>query len=189
MRKQFLKAVVMAAIFFTLLGTMHPAAAGQTTSNVASVNLKMTVGESIVVSASPATVNFAYSPASGGIATADNPITWSTAANLNAGHASLATYFWLGSAAAALSGPQAIPSSEVFFSSNGGAVLPCTAVASPTPTIGVVGAFCGPNMTFTNAPPAGLTNQSGSVVLSLANLGTIAPGSYSGTLNIQAEAF
>jgi hypothetical protein len=177
--------LALAAMLFAVL----PAQAGaQTNSNAAAVSLSMSVQESITVTATPASVVFTYSPAAGGTATASAPIAWTTTAQLGSGHTFLATYAFFASSTAALTnGSQSIPASEVFAAMNGGTAAACTASVSPPNDLGG-GAYCGSNIAYTATPAAGQTTQSGTALLSLANLGNLVPGSYTGTLTFQAEA-
>jgi hypothetical protein len=175
---------------------------GQTLSNTATVNLSMSIGESMSISASPANITFTYSPSGGGSATASGPITVVTTANLASGHTYLNVYGFLSSATAALSGPANIPSSEVFANTTGNGTMGGTTGAGPVPctgnfgTVGVQGAECGSiggpddfldsdrGATFAAGGQFIITDN---VTLSLANLGTITPGSYAGVISFQAS--
>jgi hypothetical protein len=174
----------------------------QTLSNQASVNLSMSVSESVSISATPANISFTYSPSGGGTATASGQITVVTTANLASGHSYLNVYGFLSSATAALSGPSNIPSSEVFAnttgngsmgSATGAGAVPCTGNFA---TVGVQGAECGsiggPDDFLDSTRGAALTpggqfTITDNVTLSLANLGTLTPGSYTGVINFQAS--
>jgi len=195
--KKMVSVLALAILFFVAV----PAQA-QVTSNQASVNLSMTISESITVSASPANISFTYSPSGGGTATASGPITVVTSANLAAGHNRLDVYGWLSSASAALSGPSNITSAQVFANTTGvgGTVgtgagpVPCTGlVAEGFGTSGTeCGSIVGPDDfldSLRNTPGLAAGGQfviTDTVTLSLANLGALLPGSYSGVINFQS---
>ena len=199
MRNLIFKIGRVALFAVAILGFVGVANA-QTLSNTASVNLSMSISESITVSATPSNITFTYSPSGGGTATASGPITVVTTANLAAGHTYINVYGWLGSTTTALGGPRSIPSSEVFASITGngttgwasGSLVPCTSLES----IGVSGAGCS-SVPGTDSPidstrdgslaPGGLFVITDNVTLSLANLGNLAPGSYTGTINFEAD--
>lgn len=184
-----LKVIALLALF---LGLGWRPAWGQVDSNVPSVILNMTVGETLSVTATPANVTFTYNPNAGGTATASGPIAVTTTWNLGGSRTSLNTYIWLSSATAALSGPANIPSSEVFAQVNSGAVTACTGTIAAA-GVGASGAACalnGANSLLHWTFPGTALNSSSSdnVTLSLSGLGGIPTGSYTGTLNIEAVA-
>jgi len=193
--KKIFSVVALAVLLFMAI----PAQA-QIQSNQASVNLSMTISESLTISATPANISFTYNPASGGTATASGPITVVTSANLASGHTILQVFGWLSSTTAALSGPSNIPSSEVFANTTGngqyanGGNVPCTGESEGAGALGVDGAQCGSvlgtqdMLDGTRAIAAGgAFTVNDSVVLSLANLGPLAAGSYAGTINFEAQ--
>jgi hypothetical protein len=198
------RAALVAAIILLAVGTVH----AQTISNTASVNLNLNISESLTVSASVPSVDFSSSySASAGTATAP-VINVTTSGNLLPGHAWVATYAYLGSASAALSGPSNIPSSDVFASINGSTPLPCTGTAKEqgaelgqTVAGSVVGAACSSSngtsffgagsgiIGFSQSPPAGPYSQADAVTLTLANVPNLMPGAYAGTITFVVLAF
>jgi hypothetical protein len=193
--KKLVSILTLAVLLFVAIPTR-----AQLTSNQANVNLSMTISESVTLSATPANISFTYSPSGGGTATASGPITVVTTANLASGHTVLMVFGWLSSTTAALAGPSNIPSSEVFANTTGngiyagGGTVPCTGESENAGAVGVDGSQCGSiggvqdildgNRTIS---AGGVFTLNDSVTLSLANLGPLAAGSYSGTINFQAE--
>jgi hypothetical protein len=184
MSRKIYRVLAVAALLFASVGV----AEAQLNSTANSVALSMTVGESITISTTPANVTFTYSPAGAGTATASGPITVVTTANVLAGHQWIQGFAWLGSTTAALSGPSSIPASEVFAVINSNPTpMPCTSNGWKSPDFGVAGAFCGGSLFETDNPPAGAFTNTSVLTLSLNNLGAVAPGTYTGVLNIEAE--
>jgi hypothetical protein len=170
-----------------LFGPLNANAVEVTSGPASTVSLSMSIAESITVSATPANVTFTYSSAGGGTATASGPITINLAWNMApSGHpGGVIAESWLGSATAALSGPQSIPSSQVFQAINGLAALPCTNSVAAAAGFGVAGAECGIVGT-SPIPVAGTGSRENMVVLSLSGLGLLTPGTYTGTYNVEA---
>lgn len=189
---------LLALAIFCVFGVVQ----AQTLSNTASVNLSMTISESVSITATPSNITFTYSPSGGGTATASGPITVVTTATLAPGHTYLAVYGWVGSTTAALAGPSNIPSSEVFANTTGNGTAPGATGAGTVPctgntlTVGLSGAQCGSiggAADFLDEDATGTISAGGqftitdNVTLSLANLGTLTPGSYTGVINFQAS--
>lgn len=196
--RMFGRIAAVALAIFCLFGVVQ----AQTLSNTASVNLSMTISESVSISATPSNITFTYSPSSGGTATASGPITVVTTASLAAGHTYLAVYGWVGSTTAALAGPSNIPSSKVFANTTGNGTAPGATGAGAVPctgntvSVGLTGAQCGSiggAADFLDEDATGTITAGGqftitdNVTLSLANLGALSPGTYTGTINFQAS--
>lgn len=173
-------------------------------SSQQSVALSMSVPQSITVTATPANISFNYSASNGGTATSSGPIQVVTTAAIAAGSHYLLVYAWFNSPAAALVGPQNIPSSSVFASTTGPSAFGATNQGAVACTggsdqgIGVSGGQCGANSyaNYADMPLDGAATGGGAtgslvltdtVSLSMQNLGALSPGSYTGTLNFQAE--
>ena len=176
-----MKALRIALAMILALGLSGaPALATVVDSNQASTALSMTVGESLSVSGVPSSITFTYN--ANGTATASSAISVTTSWALATGHTALKTYVYFANPAAALSGPSAIPSSSVLASIDGGTAQACTF----TGPIGAAGGNCFP--AYQNFSPASNGSQTNQVVLSLQSISNIAPGTYTGTLFIEAEA-
>ncbi len=180
----------IAALVLTLALALFAvsASAVEVTSAPANVvSLSMSVPESISLAVTPAQISFTYSSAGGGTATASGPIQITASWSLAAGHpGGVIVQSWLGSATAALSGPSSIPSSQVFQSANGLSPVACVGTVDPASGIGVAGASCGMVATGPGPAPAGPDSRSATVVLSLAGLGNLTPGVFTGTWNCEA---
>jgi hypothetical protein len=176
------------AVAALILG-MSVAAQAQLNSNTATVNLSLTVGESLTVSASPATISFVYSAANGGSAAASGPISLVTTAFIGGEYHNITVYGWLSSPSAALTGPSNIPAAEVFSQVNNFSMNTCT--QSNGDGIGVAGAGCpGKNVVLDALPvsAAGTYTLTDTVNLSLANLGALLPGTWTGVITFEAQA-
>jgi hypothetical protein len=180
MKKAF-RLFLAALLVFTLSGA--PAFA-QVTSNLATVNLSMNIGETFTLAASPANISFTYSS---GAATASGPITVTSSWGLThaANHTIVIDAFFT-TPSAALSGPANIPASSVFASVDGAAAVACSGTeGNPNMPFATAGGVC-PHV-LANATEPDLGSSSDTVLLSLSGLSG-APGNYTGTLNIQGYA-
>jgi spore coat protein U-like protein len=164
------------------------------TATAAPVNLSLSIGESLTISASPSSIAFGSYNSSLGTATASGPITVQTNWNLAAGHSDIYVLGWLGSASAALSGPQNIPSSDIFSSTNGATAVPCTDSFNLSAPGYVSGAGCpngggGHYLGATALSGPSNSSQTDTIVLSLSGATNLSAGSYSGTITFQADVF
>ena len=158
-----------------------PASHAQLNSNVATVNLNAVLGESLTVSAGPATVNFTLVP--NGVANGSAPVsvttTWALAATRT--NVALYAYFSTGNALTDGAGNN-IPSSNVGGSVNAG---PSGVFTGATP-------FGANGMTvFSQAVGVGSynSNRADTIDLTIDTTGLGLPSAtYTGTLNIQAQA-
>lgn len=155
-------------------------AMAQIPSNVATVNLSMTIQSSLTVAATPANITFNYT--GGGNATASGPINITTTWNLGSPEIlAVMAYF---SSTTALTGPNSIMVSQVFASANGGGSTACTGTFTNQVPASTPGATCFVNSAQT---VSGTGSENDSLLLSLQNL-TPTPGTYTGVLNISAYA-
>lgn len=154
-------------------------------SNTATVGLAYAIGESITVSATPATTVFTGTPATTG------SIAVTTSWVLSSIRTHLDTNLYFSTATAALTDGVGdnIPSSEVFANMNGGAYSACNKNPAVDITGAVAGATCnvgfGVAISSTNLTGSNTTN----FTLQLQGLsGSLPAGTYTGTLNIVAGA-
>jgi hypothetical protein len=177
---------VLLALALTV-GVVLPAnAQAAVTATPASVSLSYTIGESLTVSALPASVTFTgATPTTGAITVTTTWVLASTRTAVNVN-------FGLGSVSAALvNGSNNIPVSKVFLNTNGSAYGNCTQAGGADSTLTgmlVVGAICnnGIAQAITTANDAG--SRSDTVTLQLQGLGALPAGTYTGTLTVVADA-
>lgn len=185
---RIIKALGLVALLVALAAVPTMA---QTDTTPSTVQLSMTVTESISLSVDQTQINFTYNGAAG-TGTADRNIKVTLSGNFGAGHTAIADFAWLSSATAALGGPANIPSSQFFQSVNGGTAGACN--HNPTdfsgmlfgnnPNFGVTGATCSP--IFTQAAPTGAFSHQDTITYSLQGLNTNLPaGTYTGVLNVE----
>jgi hypothetical protein len=175
------------AIFF-ILGTS--AALCQLNSNTASVALKATLGESLTVAATPSTV--AIPLVSGGTATGTSPVAITTNWVLSASRTAVTLVGYFSSATAALTDgaatPDNIPASEVLGQVTTGTPTSFTAFTQTAP-LGAAGAgltlF---TQALTGANRTANRTDNLNLEINLAAQPQLPAGSYTGTLNIQAQA-
>jgi hypothetical protein len=156
-------------------------------SGPAPIALNATLSESLTVSLSASTVNFSLAAGNATNAGSAN-VTATTTWVLGSGRTAVKTYAYFASAAAALSsGGNNIPSSAFFIADNGGAS------AALTNTVAFGGANAGlqlANVAITNANRAG--NRTDVMAFNINLTGGTLPqlpaSTYTGTLNIQAQA-
>ncbi|HTB96503.1 MAG TPA: hypothetical protein VK716_05810 [Terracidiphilus sp.] len=159
-------------------------------SNTATVALNATLSESLTVAATPANVTFAL--VNGGTATGNAPVVMTTKWVLSGARTSVTLVGYFSSATAALTDgattPTNIPTSEVFGQVTSGTPTSYTAFTQTAP-LGTAGAGLS---LFTQAISASnrASNRSDNLNLQI-NL-TAQPqlpaGTYTGTLNLQAQA-
>ena len=171
---------VLAVLGIILAGS--PARA-QLNSNIAGVNLAANLTTSLTITASPGLVNFALIP--NGTATGSVPITVNVSWTLRPSVGAVKTYAYFTSAAVALTDGAAdnIPSSSVSGSVNGGAYGAFTGAspfaASSSITLSSI-RILGNNKTG---------NHTDTLNLQISTIGlTLPAGTYTGVLNIQAQA-
>jgi hypothetical protein len=173
-----------------LLALLVPAAVCQLNSNTASVALNATLGESLTVAATPSTV--AIPLLSGRTALGSSPVTITTTWNLKAGRAAVTLVGYFSSATAALTDgaatPSNIPSSEVLGQMTTGTPTAFTAFTQIT-LLGAPGAglrLFAQRLSGTNRTANRTDNLN--LEINLASQPQLPAGTYTGTLNIQAQA-
>ncbi|MGI4758167.1 MAG: hypothetical protein ACRYGF_15130 [Janthinobacterium lividum] len=172
------------------LGLISLAAHAQVNSNSSGVTLNATLPESMSVSATPAAVSFAL--VQGAAVQGSAPVTITTSWVASAGRANVNLFAWFSNPVAALTdgGTSAnnIPAAEVFGQVATGLPTFFTAFNQTT----VLGAALGGLPLFTQTLLS--TNRSGSRVdnlvlkIDLTNHAQLPAGTYTGTLNLQAQA-
>ncbi len=172
------KLAVFAVIGLLLLLPVQSAMAS-TASNVATVALSLTISNSVTISASPASITF--DPITGA---ASAPIQITSSWNLQTPSSNFQIAAWFASPSSALSnGVINIPSSQI-TGSNGGGPLPFTGTDTSV-SAAVAGATVAV-LPSTSIPASG--NRTDTLTLAITGLSTQAPGSYTGTVNIAAQA-
>jgi hypothetical protein len=181
--KAFRKArIVLGALALALL-TSHASHAQALNSNNATVALNAVLAESLTVNASPAIVNFTL--AASGTTTGGSPVSITTTWALGKTRTSVKVYAYFSSANALTDGAgDNIPTSSVLGAVGTGAFAPFTGGAATfnvnsilvlSQAIGAAGTF---NASRTN-----------SVALQINTTGlTLPAATYTGTLNVQAQA-
>lgn len=186
-----------AALLFVLLALVLVTAGipmiahAQLNSNIARVNLNAILNTSLTVSAAPGLVNFAL--VRSGVANGSSAINITTSWSLPVRYTTVQEYAYFTSTVAALTDGAAdnIPSAKVSGSPNGGAFAPFTG-NSPF--------AAGSSLLIFSTDPAGGNNQNNggnntqtrtdTLSLRIDTTGLNLPaGTYSGTLNIRAQAF
>ena len=174
---------VMLAVFITAT-----ASAQALNSGAQPIALNATLGESLTLTLSAATVNFTLAAGSAANAGSTN-VTATTAWTLKPGRTAVGVYAYFASAASALTDGAGdnIPSSAFFIADNAGA---STAL---TNTVAYGGANAGLQLANVAITAANRTSSRTDVMAYNINLtgGTLPQlpaGTYTGTLNIQAQA-
>jgi hypothetical protein len=176
---------VASAAFF-----LPETASAQINSNSATVALNATLAESLVISATPGTVNFTL--VAGGTASGSAPVAITTTWILNSTRANVGLYAWFATPTAAmtdgLATPNLIPSSEFLGQVTTGLPTSYTAFTQSN-TLGTAG---GGLKLFTTALTS--SNRSSTrtdnlnLQINLSAQPQLPAGSYTGTLNLQAQA-
>ncbi len=162
----------------------------QVSSNSASVTLNASLAEILTIAATPASVNFTL--VQGSIATASAPVQIVTNWLLGPGRATVKLYAWFATPSAALTDgattPDNIPSSEVFGQVTTGTPTSYTAFTQSN----TIGTASGGLLLYTQALSS--TNRAATrtdnlnLQINLASQAQLPAGSYTGVLNIQAQA-
>jgi hypothetical protein len=165
-------------------------AGAQLNSNTSTVILNASLLERITLSATPGTITFALN--NGAVATGSAPIALTTSWLLAATRANVNVFAWFATPASALTDgaatPNTIPSSEVLGQVTTGTPTSFTAFTQSN-TLGSAG---GGLKLFTQA--LSITNRVASrsdnlnLEIDLTSQPQLPAGSYSGTLNLQAQA-
>jgi hypothetical protein len=175
---------------FALLTLAIPAAVCQLNSNTATVILNATLAESLTVAATPSTVSIPL--VSGGIGAGTAPVAITTSWVLSASRTAVTLVGYFSSATVALTNgaatPSNIPASEVL-----GQVTTGTPTAfSPFTQTGPLGT-AGAGLTLFSQPLTGANRDANrtdnlNLEINLASQPQLPAGTYTGTLNIQAQA-
>lgn len=185
----FRGAIVVAA----LIVAAGPAAFCQLNSNTAAVALTATLPEALSISATPTSASFTL--VAGGIAPASAPVAITQSWVLSANRASVTLVGWFSNAAQALtsggSSPVYIPTSEVYGQVTTGSPTTFTAFTA-TPGTGQPG-VTGASLVLTATTITNANRNSGrtdnlNLQINLAGQTQLPAGSYTGTLNLQAQA-
>lgn len=162
-------------------------------SNASTVTLTATLSESLTISATPSAVTFTL--VQGGTANSSAPVAITSNWVLNGARTSVTLTGWFSSAAQAMAGtgstPQYIPTSEIYGQVTTGAPTTFTAFTQTT-TGGALGVSGASLVLFTDA----ITNTNRYVnrtdnlnlQINLATQPQLAADTYTGTLNLQAQA-
>jgi hypothetical protein len=173
-----------------LLTLAIPAAVCQLNSNTASVALRATLGESLTVAATPATV--AIPLVSGATAAGTSPVSITTSWVLSSARSTVTLVGFFASAPAALTNgaatPVNIPASEVLGQVTTGTPTAFTAFTQTAP-LGPAGA----GLTLFSQALSGINRNANrtdnlNLEINLAAQPLLPAGTYTGTLNIQAQA-
>jgi len=176
-----------------LIAGSGPAAFCQLNSNTATVSLSATLGESLSISATPTSTSFNL--VAGGTAQATAPVAITTTWVLSNSRSSVTLTSWFANAAQALtsggSSPVYIPTSEVLGQVTTGSPTTFTAFTQSPGTggLGVAGASL---VLFTQA--ISNTNRNANrtdnlnLEINLTSQPQLPAGTYTGTLNLQAQA-
>lgn len=176
-------ATKVAVIVGLLALAMVPRSYAQVTSNTANVNLNATMNETLTVSATPGTVNFALVP--NGPVSGNSPVSITTQWALAATRTSVALWAYFTNTTALTNGTYNIPNTSVSGNPNGGGLTPFS-TANP-----FNGASTGVQIfNYAITSPAGLNvTRTDSLALQIDTTGLGLPaGTYTGVLNIQAVA-
>ncbi|MBV8674445.1 MAG: hypothetical protein JOZ33_13510 [Acidobacteriaceae bacterium] len=190
MSKTLFRSLLATAV---LIIASSPAAFCQLNSNTATISLSATLGESLSISATPTATSFAL--VAGGTAQASAPVAITQTWVLNASRASVTLVGWFANAAQALtsggSSPVYIPTSEVLGQVTTGSPTAFTAfTATPgTGQPGVTGASLVLTTTaITNANRNSSRTDNLNLEINLTSQPQLPAGTYTGTLNLQAQA-
>lgn len=177
-------------MMLVLLSTMLAvpfAAAAQQHSNIANTTITMNVGESITIIPPTQAVTLNYT--SGATSTPPQTFQITTLWQLASTHTLLDVNWWFASSTSALSNGAGgnIPSSEVFSNINGSAYSGCTAAADPLVPGAVSGSTCNVGLSIHLSASNYASQETDTIGLEMQGLPlTLAAGTYTGTLNIQA---
>lgn len=177
---------------FLLVGTTSVLASmayGQTNSNSQAVQLSATLGETITVSATPATASFTL--VAGGTATA-TPVSITTTWVVGASRSTVELDGYFASASAALTDGNSndISSAQVLGLMASGSLSSYTAFTATTAKLGPSGAslilF---SQTLTTSNLSATRTDNLTLKIDLSSTPQLPAGTYTGTLTLQAQAF
>ncbi len=183
------RTLALAAIF--VVGAFHPRGSfAQLNSSAQNVTLNAVLSEALSISATPSNINFNL--VQGGIAVASAPVAISTSWLVKSTRANVTLMAWFATPSAALtdgaSTPNNIPSSELYGLVSSGTPTSYTAFGQSN----ALGTSGGGLLLFTQAMSAANRSANRTDNLSLEINLTAQPqlpaGTYSGVLNLQAQA-
>lgn len=178
--KKYARLVLAVVLSALLIGA--PAFAS-VTSNPQTVNLTLTIGETLTLSVTPGSVSFP-APDINGNSTASQPISVVTSWNFSASRILVTDAYFTNPAAALTNSGPAIPASMVFASPDGGTAQACTQTESSNPNA-TAGGSC-PRIFSNLSATSGSSTDS--LQLSLRGATGLTPGAYAGVLNFSAFA-
>ncbi len=148
-----------------------------------SVSLSLTVNASVSLVCTPSAITFSYT---GGVGTASSQISCTFSYNVPSGYTFIDWAAYLaGGPTSGLSGPTAIPTSNIFSSNDGNSPVPCT-INLPSIFGSTTGVGC-----YTLVPASSnVSGTSGSqthTFLLSVNQSNLAAGVYTGSLNVVAD--
>jgi hypothetical protein len=189
-KKNRIRAAFPALVLLVGSGLLCGRASAQLNSNSSTVTLNASLLESLTISASPATVNFSL--VSGAAATGSAPVAIQTTWLLLPTRANVKLFAWFATPAAALTDgattPNNIPSSEVFGQVTSGTPTSFTAFTQSN----TLGAANGGLLLFTQALSAlnraATRSDNLNLKIDLTSQPQLPAGTFTGTLNIQAQA-
>lgn len=179
---------VVLALLMTFACVPSRADASGTQSAVSTVQMNLTIAESITLAVTGGPVVFTYG--GGTTATSATTISVTTTWNLASVNQGIYTDAYVTTPAAALTGPVNIPAADVFTSFDGHTAGGCNGPVNVMAAIPgeVAGGVCG-SLLFQNAPLASAAGtHTDTITFSMAGLPVLTPGSYTGTLNIAAAS-
>lgn len=182
--------IAMAVALVLLSAFAAQSASAQVNSNASTVALNAVMAETLGITASPSTVNFTLAP--GSTAAGSAPVVVSSSWVLSATRGTVNLYAWFATPAAALtdgaSTPDNIPSSEVYASLPNGIPTAMTSF-SQSNTLGAAnGGLKLYTQTLSSSNRESSRSDSVSLQINLASQPQLPAGTYTGTLNIQAQA-
>jgi len=176
--------ILAVALGIALATTM--ASAQAINSGAQTIALNATLAESLTLSLSANAVNFTLAAGSANNAGSTN-ITATTAWVLKPGRTAVGVYAYFASAAAALTDGAGdnIPSSAFFIADNAG---PSTALTATVPYGGALAGLQLANVSITGANKNSSRTDAMAFNINLSTLPQLPANTYTGTLNIQAQA-
>jgi hypothetical protein len=190
MNSSFYRRFSIALALFAASVAMTKQGSAQLNSGSASVTLNATLAESLTISATPASVNFTL--VAGGTAVGSAPVVITSNWILSTTRANVKLYAWFATPTAALtdglSTPDNIPSSEVLGQVTSGTPTSYTAFTQSN-TVGTAnGGLLLYTQTLTSSNRSSNRTDNLNLEINLGAQPQLPAGSYTGLLNIQAQA-
>jgi hypothetical protein len=190
MNSSFCRRFSIALALFAASVAMTKQGSAQLNSGSASVTLNATLAESLTISATPASVNFTL--VAGGTAVGSAPVVITSNWILSTTRANVKLYAWFATPTAALtdglSTPDNIPSSEVLGQVTSGTPTSYTAFTQSN-TVGTAnGGLLLYTQTLTSSNRSSNRTDNLNLEINLGAQPQLPAGSYTGLLNIQAQA-